>query len=133
MHKGSTYAISPRTTSQVACKSPLWEISLVIMPACLYTFGRVYWVLLMGRIHRTPHLAHVVLLSIISSSHSSVRLYCVDHIYSSVSACYKFGHCIQVAQNLVYHVHSIILAFMLVQLCFISALLYPTCSLPFKY
>ena len=44
------------------------------MPACLYTLGRVYLVLSMGRIHRTPHLAHVVLLSVISSSHSSVRL-----------------------------------------------------------
>ncbi|KAH0784174.1 hypothetical protein KY290_003772 [Solanum tuberosum] len=50
------------------------------MPARLYTFGRVYWVLSMGRIHRTPHLAHVVLLSIISSSHSTVRFHCIENI-----------------------------------------------------
>ena len=83
---------SPRTTSQVGCKSPLWAISLVIMPACFYTFGRVYWVLLMGHIHQTPHLAHVVLLSVISSSHSSVRLSALtiyQYIQYSVSACYK--------------------------------------------
>ena len=64
----------PRTTSQVGCESPLWAISFVITPVCLYTFGRVYWVLSMGRIHRTLNLAHVVLLSVISSSYSSVRL-----------------------------------------------------------
>ena len=60
-------------------------ISLVITLICLYTSGRVYWVLSMGRIHRIPYLAHVVLLSVISSSHSSVRLYCINHIYRLVS------------------------------------------------
>ena len=48
-----------------------------IMP---YTFRMVYWVLSMGRLHRTPHLAHVDSLSIISSSHSSFKLYCIDHL-----------------------------------------------------
>ena len=67
-------------------------INLVSTPACLYTFGKVYWVLLMGRIHRTPHLAHLILLSLVSSSHSSVRLSALtiyQYIQYSVSACYK--------------------------------------------
>ena len=45
-----------------------------------------------GRIHRTPHLAHVVLLSVISSSHSSVRLSALtiyQYIQYSISPCYK--------------------------------------------
>ena len=63
----------------------MWEISLMITTACLYTFGMVYWVLSMGRIHRTPYLSHVILLLVISSSHSQVILYCIDCIYSSVS------------------------------------------------
>ena len=56
------------------------------------SFGRVYWVVQMGRIHRTPHLAHVVLLSVISSSHNLVRLSTAtiyQYIQYSVSACYK--------------------------------------------
>ena len=48
LDQGSTYPNSPRTTSQVGHKSPMWAISVVITPACLYTFGRVYWVLSMG-------------------------------------------------------------------------------------
>ena len=83
---------SPRTTSQVGCKSPLWAISLMITPACLYTFGSVYWVLSMGHIHRTPHLDHVVLFSVTSSSQCSVRLsaFTIYHyIRYSVSTCYK--------------------------------------------
>ena len=40
--------------------------------ACLCNSDKVYWILLMGRMHRTPHLALVVLLSVISSSHSLV-------------------------------------------------------------
>ena len=124
---------SPRTTSRVGCKSPLWAICLVITPACLYTFGRVYWVLSMGRIHQTPYLAHVVLLSVISSSHSSVRLSALT-IYQYI----QFHHvinrsCIQLVQKSAHHVQIIILVFVLVQLCIISDLLYPTCSLPFKY
>ena len=86
------YPISSRITSKVGCKSPLWAIRLVIMTACLYNIDRVYWVLLMGHIHQTPHLAHVVLLSVISSSHSSVRLSVLtiyQYIQYSVSACYK--------------------------------------------
>ena len=39
----------------------------------------------MGHIHRTPHLAHVALLLFIFSSHNSVILYYIDHIYSSIS------------------------------------------------
>ena len=72
--------------------SPLWAISLVITLACLYTFGRVYWVLSTGCIHRTSHLAHVVLLSVISSFHCSVRLSALtiyQYIQYSVSTCYK--------------------------------------------
>ena len=87
-----TYSNSPRTTSQVGCKSLPWEISLVITPTCLYTSCRVYWVLSMRRIHRTPHLAHVVLLSVISSSHRSVRLSALtiyQYIQYSILACYK--------------------------------------------
>ena len=46
----------------------------------------------MGRIHQIPHLAHVVLLSVISSSHRSVRLSALtiyQYIQYSVSTCYK--------------------------------------------
>ena len=63
-----------------------------MMPTCLYTFGRLYWVLSMGRIYWTPHLAHLVLLSIISSSHNSVRLSAwsiYQYIQHSVSTCCK--------------------------------------------
>ena len=84
---------SSRTTSQVGCKSPLSAMSLLITPACLDTFGRVYWVLSMVHIHRTPHLDHMVLLLVISSSHSSVRLstltiylyikYSIHHVLNS--------------------------------------------------
>ena len=52
-------------------------IILVITPSCLYSSMR--------RIHWTPHLAHVVLFSVISSFHSLIRLYCIDHIYSLIS------------------------------------------------
>ena len=82
----------PRSTRLVSCKSPLWAISLVITPTCPYTFGRVYWVLSMGHIHRTPHFAHALLLLVISSSHSSVRLFALtiyQYIQYSVSSCYK--------------------------------------------
>ena len=46
----------------------------------------------MGRIHQTLHLAHVVLLSVISSSQNSVRLSALtmyQYIQYSISACYK--------------------------------------------
>ena len=59
-------------------------ISLQITLACLYTTSRVYWVLSMGRRHQTPHLAHVVLLAVISSFHSSVKLYYIEYIYTWV-------------------------------------------------
>ena len=94
MDYGSAYLICPRTTSQVGCKSPLWASNLVITPTCLFTFGRVYSVLSMGRIHRTPHLAHVVLLSVISISHNSVKLSSLtiyQYIQYSVSACYELS------------------------------------------
>ena len=64
----------------------------MITPTCLYTYGRVYWVLSMGCIHRTQNLAHVVLLSVLSSSHSSVRLSALtiyQYIQYSVSTCHK--------------------------------------------
>ena len=71
---------------------PMNLINLVVTPACLYSSSRVYWVLSMGRIHQTPHSAHVVLLSVISSSYSSVRLSTLtiyQYIQYSISACYK--------------------------------------------
>ena len=67
-------------TSHVGCKSPLWAISLVITPACLYTLGMVYWVLLIGRIHRTPHFSYLILLSFISRSYSSIKLSCSENL-----------------------------------------------------
>ena len=39
----------------------------------------------MQSIHRNPYLRHVVLLSVISVSHSFVIVYYIKHIYSSVS------------------------------------------------
>ena len=63
-------------------------ISFVITSACPYTFGSVYWVLSMRRIHRTPHFAHVFLLSVFSIAHSSVRLSCTDHL--SVYSVFSF-------------------------------------------
>ena len=92
LDQGFSVTNSPRTTSRVGCKSLLQAINLVITPACLYTFGREYRVLQMRCIHRTPHLAHVVLLSVISNSHSSVKLSTLtiyQYIQYSVSACYK--------------------------------------------
>ncbi|KAH0709456.1 hypothetical protein KY284_010883 [Solanum tuberosum] len=50
------------------------QLKLVIMIACLYTFGRVYWVLSMGRIHRTPHLAHVLSIQITLRSVPDLQL-----------------------------------------------------------
>ena len=70
----------------------MWEISLVITPPYLNTFGRVYWFLSKKRIHRSPHLAHVVFWLVISSSQSSVILYALtiyQYIQYSISAYYK--------------------------------------------
>ena len=50
-----------------------------------YTYERVYWVLSMRHIRQTPYLDHVVLLLLISSSHSIARLNCIDHIYKLVN------------------------------------------------
>ena len=86
------YPNSHWTTRQVCSKYPLWAINLVITPACLYTFGRAYLVLSMWCIHWTPHIAHVVLLLVISSSHSLVRLFALtiyQYIQYSVSTCNK--------------------------------------------
>ena len=82
-------------------------IILIIMPACLYTSGRVYWVLSMGRIHRTPHLAHVVLCRLLVAptvQSDSITLTIFQYSQYSVSACYKFVHCIQLAQYSVFSV-----------------------------
>lgn len=56
----------------------------------------------MGHIHQTPHLAHVVLLSVISSSHSLVRFHCIDNL--SIYPVFRFsmlyiGHRIQSSQH----------------------------------
>ena len=83
---------------------------------------------LMGRIHRNPHLAHVILLSVISSSHSSVRLSTLtiyQYIQYSAPACYKLVIASILAQKSVHPVQIIIFVFVNVHLCFISALLYP--------
>ena len=66
----------------------------------------------MGLIHWTPLLAHVVLLSVISSSHSSVRL--------STLTIYQYIQYL-VSTN---HGQIVILVFVLVQLYFILTLSY---------
>lgn len=53
--------------------------SLEIMPACVYTSARVYWIFLMAHMHQTLHLAHVILLSFLCIFHGSVRFNCIDH------------------------------------------------------
>ena len=73
-----------RTTNQVGCMSRQWAISLIITLSCHYTFGRVYWVPSVGRIQQTHHLHQVVLLSVISSSHSSLKT-----LLHLPSICYK--------------------------------------------
>ena len=99
----------------------MWAISLMIMPACFYTFGMVYLVLSIRCIHQTPHLAHVILLSVISSSHNSVRLspFTIYHYYQ-----YSVQHVINwsmlsVSSEFSYHVillHLLLCFFSYVQL-----------------
>ena len=84
----------------------------VVTPLCGINFSdhanmhlylcRVYWVLSIGRIHQTPHLAYVFLLSVIRRSHGLVILSCIDHlaIYSVLNYTkLQIGHCIQLAQS----------------------------------
>ena len=112
-------------------------IRLVIPPPCLYTSGRVYWVLFMGRIQRNPQLAHMALLSIIiaptiQSDSIVVTIYhCIQY---SISASYKLIIAISYLsiQNQ-YHVKIISLLYCFVQLCIISTFIYPTFSVHFKY
>ena len=102
-------------------------ISLVITLACLFTSGRVYWVLSMGHIHRTRHLAHLVLLSVISSYHSSVTLSALtiyQYIQYSVSACYKFV----IASSLLKNQH-ITFRLLYLFLCFFSYVLFQLYSI----
>ena len=98
-------------------------ISLVITPACLYTPDRVYWVISMSRINWTPHLDHVILLSIIRISHSSVRLYCIDHIYSSVII--QFQHVINLVIASIYlNIKYIMFRILYLLLCLFSYILF---------
>ena len=123
---------SPKTTRQVGCKSLLWAINLVITPACLHTSGRVYWVLSMGRIHQTPHLSHVVLLSVISSSHCLVRLSTLT-IYQYIQFQHVINWSLHPVSSKISTSRSDYYVCFCVQLCVISVVLYPTCSVPFKY
>ena len=96
----------------------------------------LYMILSVGSIHRNPHLAHMfyyqLLVTPIVWSDSLALTISIDQLVSSLSMLY-IGHCIQLAQKLAYHVQIIILVFALVQLCFILALLFTTCSVPLKY
>ena len=97
------------------------------MPACLYTSGRVYWVLSMGGIHRTPHLAHVVLLSVISSSRvqsDSIALTIYQYSQYSVSACYKLVTAFSYLSNQYLSCSDYIIAYLLCSvICYFSCIL----------
>ena len=83
-------------------------IILVIIPACLYTFGRVYWVLSVRPMHRTQHLSHVVLLSAISSSYSSVILHCINHISVFSISMLLLGHYIHISHVRYFSIYSML-------------------------
>ena len=92
----------------------------MITPACLYTFGKVYWVLLMGHICRTSQLAPMVLLSIIIISTIQLDSIALAMFQFSVSTCHNLGNEFKIRMfNILapFHVHIISLfTYMLFQL-----------------
>lgn len=99
----------------------------------LYALTGIF-VLVIGCIHQTPYLVHVILILVISISHSSIKLYCINHYFGTVSV--QFEHVIIWSFNLViiniqypYYAHILLLFYFVLSYMLILCLLHLASSI----